>query len=88
MNCAAQEPFVLAGKELCGEYGCYPLLAVGRLKEKNGFKLYAGVNGIEPSVANEITKSIDRYNEALKNAEEEDRDLIEICRTGCCSISK
>ena len=78
MNCAAQEPFVLAGKELCGEHGCYPLLAVGRLKEKNGFKLYAGVNGIEPSVANEITKSIDRYNEALKNAEEEDRDLIEI----------
>ena len=78
INCQSQEPFVLAGKELCGEHGCYPLLAVGRLKEKNGFKLYAGVNGIEPSVANEITKSIDRYNEALKNAEEEDRDLIEI----------
>lgn len=78
INCQSQEAFVLAGKELCGEYGCYPLLAVGRLKEKNGFKLYAGVNGIEPSVANEITKCIDRYNEALKNAEDDEKDLIDI----------
>lgn len=72
LNCAEQEPFIKAAKELFGEHGCYPLLAVGTLGEKSGFKLYADINGIEPSVANSISKSIDRYNEALKQADDED----------------
>lgn len=78
-NVASQEPFVLAAKELFGEHGCYPLLAVGTLGEKSGFKLYADICGIEPSIANEITKDIDRYNEALKQVDdEEDRNDIHI----------
>lgn len=78
-NVAAQEPFVKAAKELFGEHGCYPLLAVGKLGEKSGFKLYAGVNDIEPSVANDISKCIDRYNEAIKQADdEEDKKNIHI----------
>lgn len=79
-NVAKQEPFIQAGKELCGEHGCYPLLAVGKLGEKSGFKLYAGIRGIEPTVANNISKCIDRYNEALKQAddnEEKQSILIE-----------
>ena len=76
-NVATQEPFVKAAKELFGEHGCYPLLAVGKLAEKSGFKLYAGIKGIEPSVANEISKCIDKYNEALKQADDEEdkRDI-------------
>lgn len=78
-NVSNQEPFVLASKELFGEYGCYPLLAVGKLGEKSGFKLYADVKGIEPSVANEISKCIDQYNEALKQVDdEEDKKDIHI----------
>lgn len=78
-NVANQEPFVQAAKELFGEHGCYPLLAVGKLGEKSGFKLYADIKGIEPSVANEISKSIDQYNEALKQADdEEDKKAINI----------
>lgn len=78
-NVSKQEPFVLAGKELFGEHGCYSLLAVGKLGEKSGFKLYAGVKNIDPGLANDITTSIDQYNEVLKNAEtEEDRDQISI----------
>lgn len=72
LNCAAQEPFVEAARELFGYHGCYPLLAVGTLGEKSGFKLYADIKGIEPSVANEISKSIDRYNEALKQIDDDD----------------
>lgn len=76
-NVEKQDPFVAASKELIGEHGCYPLLAVGKLGEKSGFKLYADIAGIEPSVANDISKSIDRYNEALKNVEdEEDKKYI------------
>ena len=78
-NVSAQEPFVSAAKELFGNYGCYPLLAVGKLGEKSGFKLYADIKGIEPSVANEISKCIDQYNEALKQADdEEDKKDIHI----------
>lgn len=78
-NVAQQDPFVQAAKELFGEHGCYPLLAVGKLGEKSGFKLYADIKGIEPSVANEISKSIDQYNEALKQADdEEDKKAIHI----------
>ena len=79
LNCSDQEPFVKAARELFGEHGCYPLLAVGKLGEKSGFKLYADIQGLEPSLANEITTEIDKYNEALKNVEdEEDKKNIRI----------
>lgn len=78
-NVSNQEPFVNAGREIFGENGCYPLLAVGKLGEKSGFKLYADIRGIEPSVANEISKCIDQYNEALKQVDdEEDKKDIHI----------
>ena len=79
LNCASQEPFVKASKELLGEHGCYPLLAVGKLGEKSGFKLYADVAGLEPSVANDITTAIDQYNEVVKNLDdEEDKKSVNI----------
>ena len=77
-NCEAQEPFVKASRDLLGEESCYPLLAVGKLGEKSGFKLYADVKGIEPSVANDISKMIDRYNEALKHVDDDDRESVKI----------
>ena len=70
-NVSTQEPFVKAARELFGEHGCYPLLAIGTLGEKSGFKLYADIQGIEPSTANEITKAIDQYNEELKQIDDE-----------------
>ena len=55
------------------------MLAVGKLGEKSGFKLYADIKGIEPSVANDISKCIDQYNEAIKQADdEEDKKDIHI----------
>lgn len=79
LNTSSQGPFVSAAKELFGKQGCYPLLAVGKLGEKSGFKLYADVKGIEPSVANEISKRIDQYNETLKQVDdEEDKKDIHI----------
>lgn len=78
-NVSQQEPFVNAARELFGGHGCYPLLAVGKLGEKSGFKLYADIKGVEPSVANDISKCIDQYNEALKQADdEEDKKDIHI----------
>lgn len=77
LNISAQEPFVKASKDILGKHSCYPLLAVGKLGEKSGFKLYADIKGVEPSIANEISKRIDQYNEALKQVDdEEDKKLI------------
>ena len=76
LNISDQEPFVKATRDIFGEHSCYPLLAVGTLGEKSGFKLYADIQGIEPSVANEISKCIDLYNEALKQAEDDAKDSI------------
>lgn len=79
MNCAAQEPFVNGSCELIGAEGCYPLLAVGKFGEKSGFKLFADIRGIPPSIANEITASIELYNNALKEADDdEDKSKIYI----------
>lgn len=71
-NVSSQDPFRDAGRELFGGHGCYPLLAVGKLGEKSGFKLYADIKNVEPSIANDISKCIDQYNEAIKQAEDEE----------------
>jgi len=79
MNVSNQEPFIRAGRELFGEHGCYPLLAVGKLGEKSGFKLFADIRDVEPSVANDISKCIESYNEAVKQADDEaDKENIHI----------
>jgi len=77
-NVSSQQPFVSAARKLFGDYSCYPLLAVGTLAEKNGFKLYASVQGLDPQIANDITKQIDSFNEAVKNAEDDEKENIHI----------
>lgn len=78
LNVAVQEPFVQASRELLGEHGCYPLMAVEKLKEKAAWQLYAGANDVEPSIANQISKYLDDYNKALKYAEEDEKDTIHV----------
>ena len=78
LNVSAQQPFIDAARELFGEHSCYPLLAVGKFGEKSGFKMYADVAGLEPVTANEITTMIDQYNEALKEADDDNKDSIQI----------
>ena len=77
-NIAVQEPFVLATRELLGEHSCYPLLAIGKLKEKASWQLYAGANNIDFETANTISKAIDEYNEKVKYADEIDKEFIDI----------
>lgn len=78
LNIATAEPFVKAAKDIVGEHGCYPLMAVEKLKEKAAWQLYAGANDVKPTDANMISKFLDEYNKALKYTDEEDRDLIHV----------
>lgn len=78
LNISAQEPFIRASRDLLGEHGCYPLIAISVLKEKSAWQLYASNSGIAPSVANKISKYIDDYNMAVKHASDDEKDNISI----------
>lgn len=78
LNVATQEPFVKAAKKLLGEHGCYPLMAIEKLKEKAAWQLYAGANDVSSEDANRISKYLDDYNKALKYADEEDKEFIHV----------
>lgn len=78
LNVATQEPFVKAARKLLGEHGCYPLMAIEKLKEKAAWQLYAGANEVKPEDANQISKYLDEYNKALKYADEDEKDDIHV----------
>ena len=78
LNISDQEPFIKATKKLLGEYGCMPLMAVEKLKKKAAWQLYAGANDVEPAMATQISKYIDKYEDALKYAEEEEKEFINV----------
>ncbi len=78
LNVATQEPFVKAARKLLGEHGCYPLMAIEKLKEKAAWQLYAGANEVKPEDANQISKYLDEYNKALKYADENEKDDIHV----------
>ena len=78
LNVATQEPFVKAARKLLGEHGCYPLMAIEKLKEKAAWQLYAGANEVKPEDANQISKYLDEYNKVLKYADEDEKDDIHV----------
>ena len=78
MNVATQEPFVRAARKLLGEHGCYPLMAIEKLKEKAAWQLYAGANDVRPEDANQISKYLDEYNKALKYADDDEKEDIHV----------
>ena len=75
MNVEDAEPFIKATRELLGDTNAYPMIALGRVQEKTGWKIYAGVNSIPIEVANEVSKSIDEYLTAKKYAGDDSDDI-------------
>lgn len=67
-----------AQKEILGESHAYPMIAFGTYKKKSAFKLYARAKELDFDVANRISKQIEKYEEALKYAEDDERDEIDI----------
>lgn len=69
-NVSDRQPFIQAQRDLVGELGTYDLLALGTLKFKAAWKMYARTYNVEPDTANEVSKQIDRYETAKKHAED------------------
>ena len=76
-NVSEREPFIQAQKELVGELGTYDLIALGTLKLKAAWKMFARANGILPETANEVSKQLASYELAKKHAEENEEINME-----------
>lgn len=76
-NVSDRQPFIRAQRELVGELGTYDLLALGTLKTKAAWKMYARANGIDPQIANKVSYQIGDYEQANKHADNPDDVNIE-----------
>lgn len=67
-----------AQKEVMGERHAVPMIAFGTLKKKSAFKIYAKSQNMEFELANKISEQISKYDEAVKLAEDDEKDEIKI----------
>lgn len=78
LNVADRAPFLQAQKEIMGEDSSYEMIAYGTLKPKAAWKMYARSQNVDFEVANEISSQIERYENALKHASEDEKDDIDV----------
>ena len=79
INLGTVEPFVEAQEEVMGEGHSYPMISYKPLQKSSAFKLYAKSQGMDYSLANDITSQIKQYEKDLKNADsQEEKDEIDL----------
>ena len=78
MNIGAQEPFERAQREILGDDHAYPMIAFGTLKKKAAFKMYARAKKLDFDIANKISDQISKYDTAMKYADDDEKDDINI----------
>ena len=67
-----------AKEEILGKDHAYPMIAFGTCKKKSAFKLYARSQNMDFDLANTISGQIEKYDEALKYADDDEKDDINI----------
>lgn len=77
-NVADAAPFAKAQQEVLGEDHAYPMLAYGTMLTSAAWKLYAKAQEIPYEIANEVSNQIKRYEMAVKHAEEDEKDDIDV----------
>ena len=65
-NVAAQEPFVMASKEVLGEHGVYPMIAYGTMQMGEAFRNVCRSHGMSFDDFNDVAKNIENYAEDVK----------------------
>ena len=78
LNTGTPEILEESQKRILGEDHAIPMIAFGTLRKKSAFKIYARSQNMDFSLANEITKQINKYDEAVKYAEEDEKDDINL----------
>lgn len=78
INVGTPEIFEEAQKRVLGERHVAPMIAFGTFKKKSAFKLFARAKGMDADLANTISEQIGKYDEALKYAEDDEKDDINL----------
>ena len=78
LNTGTPELLAEAQERVMGPDHAVAMIAFGTLKKKSAFKIYAKAQGMNFVLANKISSQIEDYEKALKDADDEDRDLISI----------
>lgn len=78
LNVGTPEIFEEAQVRVLGQEHVYPMIAFGTLKKRSAFKLYAKAEGLDFQLANTVSEQIGNYEEAVKKANEDDKDAIDI----------
>lgn len=78
MNVGTPEIFEQAQINILGQEHVYPMIAFGTFKKKSAFKLYAKANNLDFVIANEVTSQIEKYDNAILYAEDDEVDDIDI----------
>ena len=78
LNLANPSVFAEAQKEIFGENHAFPMIAYGTLKAKSAWKMYAKAKDVDFDLANEVSEQIEKYENALKRAEEDEVDEISV----------
>lgn len=67
-----------AQEEILGKDHAYSMIAFGTCKKKSAFKLYARSQNMDFDLANTISGQIEKYDDALKYADDDEKDEIDI----------
>lgn len=78
LNLANPPVFAEAQRKIFGEEHAFPMIAYGTMKAKSAWKMYAKAKNIEFELANEVSDQIEKYENALKHAEEDEKDEIDL----------
>ena len=78
LNLGNPEVFAEAQRYVMGEGHAYPMISYKPLQKSSAFKLYAKSQHLNFDIANSITKQIQDYEKALKAADEDTRDSINV----------
>lgn len=70
--------FIEEQTKLLGEGHSYPMIAFGKLKPKSAFKMYARSQGMNPDLANDISKEIAKFEKAYNNADDDTKEEMSI----------
>ena len=78
LNWGTPEIAAEAQEEILGKDHAYPMIAFGTCKKKSAFKLYARSQNMDFDLANTISGQIEKYDEAVKYADDDEKDEIDI----------
>ena len=78
LNWGTPEIAAEAQEEILGKNHAYPMIAFGTCKKKSAFKLYARSQNMDFELANTISTQIEKYDEAMKYADDDEKDDISI----------